>query len=90
MRGYVNALNDDQFTILQVLTPLSGSVILAMAFVEQAIDAEALFNAIRVEEQFQAEVYNEEKYGQDPAQEKKDAAVKVDLAAAEQYLNLIA
>ena len=86
----VKSLDGDHFTILQLLTPLSGSLVLALAFTQQLISADELFNAIRVEEQFQAEIYNEEKYGPDPAQEKKDKLVKVDLAAAEQYLKLIA
>lgn len=88
-RGYVEALDDQRFTIAQLITPLSGSVVLAIAFTEGEISPEELFSAIRVEEQFRAGIYNEEKYGPDPAQEKKGAAIKVDLAAAARYLELI-
>jgi chaperone required for assembly of F1-ATPase len=86
VKSYVQALSDAQFTVLQIVVPLSGSLILGLAFVEQAIDPETLFAAIRVEENFKAKIYNEEFYGPDPAQGKKDQAIRADLEAAEQYL----
>ena len=86
---YVAALDDAHFTALQIITPLSGSLILAIAFLEGEIDPEKTFAAMRVEETFKAEIYDEEKYGPDPAQHKKDEAAKTDLNAAAQFLKLI-
>ena len=83
---YIESLDDDIFTILQIITPLSGSLVLALAFVEGAISADEIFAVMRVEENWKAEIYNEKFHGPDPAQEKKDAAIKVDLAAAEKFL----
>ena len=87
VRDYIDALDDDAFTILQIITPLSGSVVLALAFVEGAISADEIFAVMRIEENWKAELYNEKLHGPDPAQGKKDAAIKADLAAAEKYLS---
>lgn len=84
---YIEALDDDIFTILQIITPLSGSLVLALAFVEGAIGADKIFAVMRVEENWKAEIYNEKLHGQDPAQERKDSAIRGDLAAAEKFLS---
>ncbi len=86
---YVDTLPDNRFTILQMVIPISGSVVLGLAFIEGAISAQELFKAIRVEESFKAEIYNEDFYGQDPAQEAKDNAIQRDLEAAQTYLSLL-
>jgi chaperone required for assembly of F1-ATPase len=88
-RAYVEALDDPRFTVLQIVVPLSGSLILGMAFCEGAITAAALFSAIRVEETLRAKIYNEDLYGPDPAQSKKDAATRIDLEAAEAFLKFL-
>lgn len=87
VKTYVEALDDDRFTLLQLVTSLSGSLILALAFVEGQIDAQGIYDCARVQEQFKAKIYDEAKYGPDPAQEKKDAAMMVDLRAAQTYLS---
>ena len=61
IRVYVEALDDDRFTILQMITPLAGSIILAMAFIEGEVGGQKLFDCTHVEEAFKAEIYNEEK-----------------------------
>ena len=86
---YVHLIDDDHFTILQFVTSLSGSIVLALAFVEGAATAEQVFEASRVEEAYKNELYNANKYGPDPMQEKKDKIVRFDLEAAEQYLKLL-
>lgn len=89
LENAVTTLDDARFTILQLVTPLTGSVVLAMAFVEGAISAEQAFAAARVEERFKAGIYNEALYGPDPAQEKKDRAALNDLHAASAFLRLL-
>ena len=66
--------------------PLTGSLLLGLAFVRQAITPEEAFAAARVEESHKAELYNEAKHGPDPAQEKKDREALRDLQAARDYL----
>ena len=84
----VNDLTDDAFTVFQMVVPLSGSIILALAFVKGQADAEDVFTAMRIEEDHKAELYDADRYGPDPAQEKKDKMIQKELAAAQEYLNL--
>lgn len=86
---FVKSLDDDYFTILQLVCAASGSLVLALAFVNGAVDEDHIFEAVRIEESYKAEIYDAEKYGPDPAQEKKDKALLRDLNAAAQYLSLI-
>jgi len=89
VKGGVEGLDAPHFTVLQVVVPLAGSLVLGLAAVERAITAEEIFAAMRVEERFKALIYNETFYGGDPAQEKKDAAILRDLKAAEAYLQFL-
>lgn len=90
VKNFVTALDDDHFTVLQLLTPLTGSLVLAIAFTRRALTPQQAFDAARVEENHKAELYNEEKYGPDPAQAKKDQAALSDLSAAAKFLDLLA
>lgn len=83
------SLDDDHFTILQLVSSLTGSIAIGMMFLEKKINAENAFNAARVEEKYHGEIYGEEKYGPEPQQEKKDRAIQRDLTAAANYLDLI-
>ena len=85
----VSDLSDDHFTILQLATPLSGSLVLALAFIEGELDAKDLFAAMRIEETHKAKIYNEDFYGADPMEEAKDKAIQKDLNAAQEYLGCL-
>lgn len=87
--AYVQDLDADRFTVLQLVTALCGSLVLGLAFLNQAADATQVFDAAHVEEQFKARIYDEDRYGPDPAQAQKDQAVIRDLQAAETFLNLL-
>lgn len=86
----IKALDDDHFTAFQLISSLCGSIILGLAVLNGKATADEIYSAIRVEEDFKAEIYNEEFYGGDPAQEVKDKAIKEDLKAAIEYLSLLA
>lgn len=86
---YVKNLDDDRFTIFQLVTATSGSLILALAFIEKAANADDVFEAGRVEETYQDKLYKADQYGPDPAQEKKDKITRRDLEAAALYLGLL-
>lgn len=88
-RAFVKNLDNDRFTVFQLVTAAGGSFILAAALAEGAITPGDLFAAARVEEGFKARLYDEAKYGPDPAQEKKDAALERDLTAAALYISLL-
>ncbi len=88
-RDFVAGLDDDRFTVFQMVASLAGSIILGLAFAEGKISPGEVFAAARVEENYKAGLYNEQKYGPDPAQEKKDRAMLADLEAAATYLKLL-
>lgn len=85
----VESLDEARFTVLQLAVPLAGSLVLGLAFTQGAITPQQLYEAARVEEHFKDEIYNAEKYGRDPQQEQKDAAMLRDLKAAETFLRLL-
>jgi chaperone required for assembly of F1-ATPase len=90
VRDHVEDLDDDHFTILQIIVPLCGSIVLGLAFIARAAGPEDVFSASRVEETYKAELYNEKTHGPDPAQEKKDRAALIDLEAAAKFLDFFA
>ncbi len=85
----IKALDHDHFTILQLTTSACGSLILGLAALAGKANADEIFAAMRVEENFKAKIYNEAFYGADPAQKIKDKAIQDDLKAAMRYLSLI-
>ena len=87
--GKVDALSDEEFTLFQLLVPATGSLVLSLAFMEHKIGAEDLLKAIRIEEHLKDHHYNAELYGRDPAQEKRDDALLVDLKAVENILKVL-
>jgi len=89
VQAHIKALDDDHFTIIQLIVSASGSLVLGLAAIGDKATADDIYAAMRVEEKFKAEIYNEEFYGGDPAQEKKDIATQADLKAGLHYLSLI-
>jgi len=86
----ISALDDDRFTLLQMITPACGSMILSLAFIKGALDAEALIACAYLEEDYKFDLYNEELHGGDPLTEKKRTALRRDLEAAQDYLESLA
>jgi len=89
VQTWIKALDNDHFTILQLIVSACGSIVLGLAALHGRASAEQIYAAMRVEENFKAKIYNEEFYGGDPAQEAKDKATQEDLKAALKYLELI-
>lgn len=89
IREHVQAMDDDVFTVFQLVTALGGSMVLALAFMEDELSPAQLFEAIRVEERWKAALYDEERYGPDPMQARKDESAQTDLAAAQLYLKAL-
>ena len=89
LKDYIDGLDDDRFTVLQLVTPLCGSVVLAAAFTKGALTPTQAFEAARVEERYKAELYNEKTHGPDPMQAKKDNELMADLEAAAEFLGFL-
>jgi len=82
----IEVMDDDVFTVFQLVSGVAGSVALGLMFVNGGIDAQGVFEAIRVEERYYAEIANEGVHGPDPAAAEKDAFMLKDLTAAEKCL----
>jgi chaperone required for assembly of F1-ATPase len=89
IRDHVQAMDDDRFTVFQLVTVLGGSIVLALAFMEDELSPAELFEAIRVEERWKAVLYDEGRYGPDPMQARKDESTQTDLTAAQLYLEAL-
>lgn len=85
----VRAFRDSQFTVLQHLTALTGSLVLALAYVAGAAKPEHVLRAVYVEEDYKAKIYNEDVHGLAPNEEKKRATMKRELEAARSFLDLV-
>lgn len=85
-RGYVDGLGLWHFSVLQMTTAISGSLVLALAFVEGAIMPQQVFDAMHTEEHYRSKIYNEALHGMAPHQEKAMAEKLRDLLALRQVL----
>lgn len=88
VRHSIGQLDEGRFTVLQRVVSLSGSLVMALAFVDGRATAQDVYSAVRVEETYKAGIYNETLHGPDPAQDAKDRALREDLDSAENLLKL--
>lgn len=75
-----------ELTIYEVLLEDTSSNILTMAFFEKKLTSDEMFQAIFLDDLIRAEIYDEEKYGAAPDQEKKRKTVLRNLQAAEMLI----
>ncbi len=87
--NYLEALDDHYFTVLQIVTSLSGSVVLGLAFLEHEATADDVYNATELEEIYHADIAGEAEHGADPVQERRQAAMRRDLAACARFMDLL-
>lgn len=83
---HIQSMDDMRFTILQMVVPACGSLVLALAFVDGAISPEDLLAAARVEERHKDIIYKADRHGPDPSIEKKDRILLRDFVAAQKIL----
>ena len=76
LRRHVGALDDLRLTAAAFATGLTGSAVIAMALVLGHIDADTAFKAIRIEEDWQGDLW-----GHDPDEAKLAEARRTDLKA---------
>jgi len=87
--NYLEALDDYYFTALQIVTSLSGSIVLGLAFLEHEASPEDVYNAAELEEIYHAQLAGEDEHGADPVQERRQKAMRRDLASSKQFLDLL-
>jgi chaperone required for assembly of F1-ATPase len=88
MRFVLNEMDLYKFTITQMITDLTGSIVLGMAFTDGAITPDQVFAAANVDEIYKSEIYNEDFYGVAPNQQKRNEAMRRELKAAQEFLDL--
>lgn len=79
----VQGLDDFKFTLFQLVVSLSGSIVMGLAFIHGVASPEEIFEVTFLEEHFKDGIYNAEKYGQDPLQEKQQKATMIDLKSSQ-------
>lgn len=89
VKAALRALDLWGFTILQLVTATTGSLVLALALVNGPADENDLLRAFYAEEDYKSALYNEEFYGRAPHQEKAMNAVTRDLKAARVFLEIL-
>lgn len=89
VRGAVTSMPLWKFNILQLVTGLTGSLVLGLAFVERASTADECLKALYVEEDHKADIYDEDFYGRAPQTEASIANARRDLEAAQAFLNAL-
>ena len=86
--NYIESLDDYYFTVLHIMTSLSGSLILALAFSEGDITPDEIFAASYLEELYRGNIYNEDVHGAAPQEEAERELFKRDANAAQKFLEL--
>ena len=89
IEGFIAALDEARFAVLQIVTPLAGSLISGILFTAGKLSAADIMAIARVEEHYKDGIYDADKYGRDPNLEKTDTAMLRDLGAAELYRDVI-
>lgn len=87
--NYLEALDEYYFAMLQIVTSLSGSIVLGLAFLENEADPEQVYKAMYAEEDYHGQLAGEDVHGKDPQAEKKQKAVLDDLTGARLFLDLL-
>lgn len=84
--AYLESLDIYLFTLLQILVSECGSLVLGLAFIKGKASPDDLFHASNVEENYRAEVYNEDLHGRAPLQEAREASMIQTIEAAKKFL----
>jgi len=84
LRGAVEALDSWTLAGAATLTQIGGSLIGTLALLHEAVEAEALFDAVTVDEQWQAE-----RWGEDAEAAERLAGRRTDFLAAARYCALV-
>ena len=87
--NYLEALDDFYFAVLQVVTSLSGSIVLGLAFIEHEAQPDDVFNAAELEEIYHSEIAGEDVHGADPVQERRQRHLRRELETSKRFMELL-
>lgn len=83
--GYLNTLSTEHLLAVKCATEITGSAVLAISLGKGTAEAEAIFSASRLDEQFQ-----QERWGVDAEAQEREQALRSDFDAIVQFLALTA
>jgi chaperone required for assembly of F1-ATPase len=84
MAEWVAGLNPENFTVLQAVTGVTGSVVIAACLAMGWVQADSAYKAAVIDEAYQLE-----KWGADSLAEKRLANIKFEIESAARFLDLI-
>ena len=87
--NYIEALDEYYFAVLHIVTSLSGSIILALAFLEHDATPEDIYKAMNAEEDHRARIYREDVHGHAPHEEVRRKNAQAELSAAQRFMDLV-
>lgn len=87
--NYLEALDEFYFTALQIVTSLTGSIVLGLAFLEHEATPDDIYNAAELEEIYHSEIAGEDVHGSDPVQERRQNVLRRELASCKEFLALL-
>lgn len=88
MRAIVETMDIATFTVLQTAISLTGSIVLALALIQNAIKPAEVWQCVLCEELFYERTHDLERHGLDPIEARRRDALLRDLEACAHYLAL--
>lgn len=85
LRSAVEAFDDWRLTALQSAAPACGSLVVALALLEDRLSAEEAFDVSQLDESFQIE-----KWGEDAESAQRRANLRAEIAACRRFVDLLA
>mgnify|MGYP000256351222 CR=1 FL=1 len=89
IKKHINALDDLKFGALYLITTATGSLLMALAFLEGAFTPTEIFEAALAEDLLKDEIYLAEQYGISPDQERKRKILTDELNNCRLFLSLL-
>ncbi len=86
VRMGLDAMDDEVFTVAQLVVSLTGSLVLGLGFARGDLGADEAFRVATVEEAYKSAIYRDDLHGEDPHQKSRHDTMRRDLVAAEKFL----
>lgn len=87
--NYIEALDPYYFALLHILTALTGSIVMALAFIEGDITPGEVFAAMHVEEDYHADLCGENAETKPAQDNQRTQDIHRDLTAAKRFIDLL-
>ncbi|MDY0029509.1 MAG: ATP12 family protein [Pseudobdellovibrionaceae bacterium] len=89
LKTHIQGMDDLTFGTLYLITTATGSLLMSLAFLEDAFNPQEVFEASLAEDLLKDEIYLADQYGISPDQERKRKILKSELENAHLFLSLL-